>query len=710
MAKVNRRSYLEDEYRQVFRNMTYPERVDGYEPEAFVRAAKEMGARVVAADVRTQCYSLHDTEVYVKDPVLGERNHVAATADACRKYGLKFIGYVAPRSFEVWFRKKPEWNQRRSDGRVVGCGHWKTDACYNTGFGDFLAAELAEITRNYRPHGFYIDGVLLESQACYCKACRKIFRAEFGRDMPARPDWDSPEWYDFIDWRYRQVEVGARKLERAVHAIDPRVEFIHNCPHAWCGWYSAQSWRPAQVFNRVGTETVLDVCPLEGSQRLWSLATHTVHRVLFTRMLGGGRKSHSYTYFPGGVPEAEAAAEINHVLASGGIPCIQGCSPFLDRLMDRIARVEPFLTKSEEVRSVALVTSDLTRDAYYRDDDKAYFAEIHGPFKALIESHAPLQLVGDHQIDEGDLRGFDCLVMGNVTTLSKKGWKNVRGYVEKGGSVLATYKTGSVDVAGSLPGKRLLWPGSGLASLGDIETQKPWYVNPDGTPQAHISPAPNQSMLMDDARARSFGLDFSVSTEGGGWCEYEMPGYVDKNLHVPAKALRISAGKGWETILEMIYSEKCEPPRQRTPALLRKKFGRGYVYYLNCDIGDYLSKNDSIPWRSVLNKIIRMAAPRFPVELEGPECLYLSVWRQKKQKRYVIHLVNDLSTAGRPGSREKMRTDVVAVDARMTVKIPGARSVKQVVGDASVRTRKRADGIRVDLKGIGEHVILVVET
>src|ERR1017187_1090811 len=105
-------TYLQDEYRQLFRNLTYPERTANIRPFELAKAAKEAGAAVLTVDVRTQCYSQHDTKVYIKDPWLGDRDLTRECVDACKQYGLKFVGYVAPQSYEPWFQKHPERQQR----------------------------------------------------------------------------------------------------------------------------------------------------------------------------------------------------------------------------------------------------------------------------------------------------------------------------------------------------------------------------------------------------------------------------------------------------------------------------------------------------------------------------------------------------------------------------------------------------------------------
>jgi hypothetical protein len=732
-------TYLQDEYRQLFRNLTYQERVAGIRPFELAKAAKEAGAAVLTVDVRTQCYSMHDTKVYLKDPCLGDRDLTRECADACKQYGLKFVGYVAPQSFEPWFDKHPEWQQRRGDGSLTETGMWRSNACPSGPFGEFLCDELREITRNYGPHGYYIDGILFDMQACYCDDCRAKFRAEFGRDMPPKPDWNSPEWYAFIQWRYRQIGAAAKRMADAVHEIDPKVEMIFNCPHAWCGWYSGQSYLPGQFINRVGTETHAGVAAPTGSQQFWTQMTHAVWRVLMTRMIGCGRRSHSYTYYTPDLLEPEGALETNSVLAAGGIPCIQGNAPFMPQIFARIGAAEPYLVQSVEVPTVGLVCSDTSRDAFYKADDKSYFAELHGIFRELTETQTPMNLLGDHQLAAGEwgsgaapgalpgampgamsgampksaracLSDYKLIVLPNVSTLSSDAWSNVRKYVEDGGTVIATYKSGLFD--GIVPNAdgRLLWPDSGLSFLGDIVTDKPFWVQDDGTPQDVIPPVPNQFLLMDDRQRKAWGMDFSRFVDGAGWAPYEVPGYLDGNLHVPAEAIRVKASSDWKTVLPLGYRVGPKDEPAQTPGLLRRKLGKGTVYYVAFDIGKLFAAADIALWRTFFKKLIDQAVGKqLPLRVEAPECVFLSLWRQEKQGRYVIHLVNDLSTVGRPCGRQHMRPDVVPVNAVLTIRLPGVTSVEQVVGEAKVRVRPMKDGLRVTLRNLTERAILTAK-
>ena len=67
-----------------------------------------------------------------------------------------------------------------------------------------------EIAEKYHPHGFYIDGMYFDHRACYCQTCKALYRNETGKEMPPRPpDWNSPDWFQYIRWRHHSIAEAA---------------------------------------------------------------------------------------------------------------------------------------------------------------------------------------------------------------------------------------------------------------------------------------------------------------------------------------------------------------------------------------------------------------------------------------------------------------------------------------------------------------------
>ncbi len=108
-----------------------------------------------------------------------------------------------------------------------------------------MAGAVREITQKYRPHCFYFDNCTMGHSACYCDRCKAKYVSETGKPMPLKPDWDSPDWHELLNWRRSQLEQWIRLLHDAIKGVDPQVGIIGNtAAYPFLGWQPAYS--PAQ--------------------------------------------------------------------------------------------------------------------------------------------------------------------------------------------------------------------------------------------------------------------------------------------------------------------------------------------------------------------------------------------------------------------------------------------------------------------------------
>ena len=89
-----RPTYLDNEFRQIFRNLSIPDRTLGLQPEQWVKYAKKSGATTMFMDFRSQFYANHPSDFIPKDPVLGDRDLAEEFASACRKHRMKYGAYI----------------------------------------------------------------------------------------------------------------------------------------------------------------------------------------------------------------------------------------------------------------------------------------------------------------------------------------------------------------------------------------------------------------------------------------------------------------------------------------------------------------------------------------------------------------------------------------------------------------------------------------
>ena len=712
-------TYLDNEFRQLFRNLFFPERVKNINADKWVKYCKDCGATTVFMDAKSQSYVYYDSKFIRKDPILGKRDLYAEFAQAAKKHGLKWAAYIAPLEIESMAGETDDWQQRNADGRKT-CenqgGLRRTFFCWNApGLRGLFANMLAEISAKYHPHGFYIDGVLIIHTACYCETCKALFRKETGKEIPLKPAWNSPDWFTYIRWRNRTTAGAARMIHEAVHKVDPKISVVFNCPYPWCGWYAGQSAAQAGWLDLVGTETGLQ-------DMAWRIGAN--------RMLKQGKSTNVYGYFTPQTRYAEAETWNDLALASGALPCIQEHCNFMKHLFARTRKAEPFLREMVSAADVALHVSSIARDAYYRPNDgptvseanrdvfndRGFYEELRGVFTGLLHKHLPAEMVHlEDGLEETSLTPFRTLIMPNSVYLAPRVIERLQEYVRQGGTLIATMETGLRDMNGVRKGQEILWPGSGVAFKGEIQTIKAWTVKygADGN-LAEIeddAPAtPDQYLIFKEGTKPWLGEDVMLGDRGDGvevregWQFHDVP-----SCQIPANAVEVTVDRNWEVKVPMRFRRDKMKGWEECPAVAIRKLGSGRICYLNFQIGTLIFSTGHIWWKNLLARVIRETAGEGSLRIDAPTCVNAFVWRQPGKNRYVLHLVNELSTSGLTGHPNQL-LDRVPVSAKVRIAWPGVKAVKKVVGDAECEIRRAGRAWNVELSNLADRVVLVCET
>src|SRR5262249_46683741 len=70
---------------------------------------------------------------------------------------------------------------------------------------------------------------------------------------------------------------------------------------------------------------------------------------------------------------------------------------------------------------------------------------IDGWYQAMIEARVPFEMVHDRLLDAEHLAAFKTLLLPNLAALSRAQCDQLRSFVERGGSVIATHETSLYD-------------------------------------------------------------------------------------------------------------------------------------------------------------------------------------------------------------------------------------------------------------------------
>jgi hypothetical protein len=147
-----------------------------FDPDEFVRTLQ--AGHVNSVTVFAKChhgYSYYPTQVGTPHPHL-QRDLLREMIEACHQAGIRVPVYTTVVWDELAWATHPEWRQLSPDGHIVGPSDsplkagWK-NLCLNTGYADYVIAQIKEILDLYDGDGMFIDIVRYAPTPCACATC-----------------------------------------------------------------------------------------------------------------------------------------------------------------------------------------------------------------------------------------------------------------------------------------------------------------------------------------------------------------------------------------------------------------------------------------------------------------------------------------------------------------------------------------------------------
>ncbi|MGH9448814.1 MAG: beta-galactosidase trimerization domain-containing protein, partial [Terriglobia bacterium] len=120
--------------------------------------------------------------------------------------------------------------------------------------------------------------------------------------------------------------------------------------------------------------------------------------------------------------------------------------PVVEELYEWHYRNERYLRNEASLARVAMVYSQRTATFYGGEQARAKVEDpALGFYEALIEARIPFEMVHDELLDSEHVGPFRMLILPNIAALSTGQCDQIREYVKRGGSVIATYETSLYD-------------------------------------------------------------------------------------------------------------------------------------------------------------------------------------------------------------------------------------------------------------------------
>ena len=409
------------------------------------------------------CVAYYPTQVpfHHRSAWLDNRDVLGELVTGCRKLNMSVLIRTDPHAtYDDARAAHPDWIAVDAEGNPRR--HWSSPEMWVTcALGpynfDFMTSVHHEIMSRYHPDGLFFnrwDG----SGDCYCVHCHENFRAATGLDLPRTTNPQDPARRAYILWRQQRLIAVIDTWNTEIRKTNPQAASIPN------NGSGAHNPLDAIEASRRAPMLVADRQARRGLQPPWLMGkTAKEYRATMGNKpvvgLFGVGLEEPYRWKDSVNAAPEIRIWVLDAIANGMCPWFSKFSATLhdERWLAGVEQIylwteknQSYLTHQQPLARVALVYSQQTA-WYYGGDHYADKVEDHalGWYQALIESRIPFEMVHDRNLDAAHLAPFKTLILPNIAALSDAQCDQLRTFVKKGGSLIATHETSLYDELGA---------------------------------------------------------------------------------------------------------------------------------------------------------------------------------------------------------------------------------------------------------------------
>lgn len=625
-----------------------------------------------------------------------------AFVEACHSHGIRVTPYLNVHGFYTALAKEhPDWPERYADGSLIlrGNGVW-VPPCYNGPWHDFALDAIAKMVLDYDVDGMFLDGPSWSDQGCYCANCRRRFRTETGKELPAWGDSNNPMWPRFIEFRIDSLSRFLGDLRARLDQVSPKIHriiYMNNSSLGGSLTGARNTRRMASYLDILGNERANVFNAPPQMTPLWMVGASV--KILETQARAHGQQVVQYCCFRHlpwdylALPAPEYRVHVAGALANGAHPQVMGGLRYLDddlqavvKDLNSLQRRNPEVyCNSSSLANVALLwpqaTADLggthTRmlgtqlgcglasgaDTPWVTGLSVVQYEFYGWAEALFRAGYAYDVIDDPAVEMGAaaLSRYDALILPAAQCLSDAACAAIEAYVRGGGHLVATGTTS-------------------LCSEHDVAHADFALARIFGASYADrlIGPLP-----IDYLEVAATARDASALLAGIHHTVIPAPPTAVAVRQTTASTVAIHLKKlttRYEPILRDDHPE---------PAILANRYRKGTCVFLPGAFGTAYWLNHFPDYRNLLQNAIRWRCPpQVSIDTDGattiPDTIEVSL-RRAASGELLLHLVNHTGAMSRP--IEQLLT---IHDLRISLHAPVARGgrlrARALVSGESLKT------------------------
>jgi hypothetical protein len=544
-----------------------------------------------------------------------------------------------------------------------------------------------------------VDGIFSNrwsgSGMCYCEHCKTNFRAASGLELPRTNNPQDPARRAYIEWHQQRLFELWRVWDDEIRKLNPAARFIPNTGGG--------------ALSDLDMKTIGDKAPIlfadrqarSGLAPLWAAGKNgKEYRATMGRKPIGGIFSvgveEAYRWKDSVQSDPEIRMWVLDGIANGLRPWFTKFAgtlrdkrwlPVVEKVYAWHYRNERYLRNEDALARVAMVYSQQTAH-YYGGTQARQKVEDHtmGYYQALIESRIPFEMVHDRLLDAAHVDRYKVLILPNIAALSEAQCAQLRDYVRRGGSIVATHETSLYDEWG------VRRADFGLADL--------FGASYDGKVDARMQ---NSYLWLEGEPGKRHPLLRGLES-------------ADRIINGVARVHTRTTSDYPAPPLTLIPTypdlpmEEVFPrvPHTDIPEVFAREAGKGRVVYFPWDIDRTFWEVLSADHLQLLRNAVEWAANEPPpVTVSGPGTLDVTVWRQKDSM--TVHLVNLTNPMMMKGP---LRELIPAPAQKVTVRLPAgarAKKVQLLTAGQTVRAQESANSITVTVPSVLDLEVIAID-
>jgi hypothetical protein len=584
-----------------------------------------------------------------KGKFLGERDFFGDCCAAAKKRGLRVIARMSPdlnwedavAAHPEWFQRDPQGNPKRhtEDPRLF------LTCMFSTYMTDDMPAIMREINSLYDVDGLFTNawpplGVM---PVCHCDQCRKL-------PQPGTlAYWDKFNertmylWklYDSIAKEKKPSNFYFANLGGGIRSTANLVELGEIC-----------EWFQCDNQGRGGDDTPIWGCALQG--RVCNAVQKGKMATNVTAAWSTGRPRWRNVY----KSQQEERMWLNETVAAGLVPYhhIIGGENGLgeDRrwlepahqYFNWMARHDAHFVNKRSIANVGVVMGQRTHLFYTPPRGALMPQYMDGMYYALLEGRFLFDFVHEEKLAPEDLKKYAALLLPNTALLSGQQCRQLRAYVDGGGSLLATFETSLYTDRNERRADFGLADVFGIRKAGDI-------VGTNGN--AYLARIEKRHAILN-------------GFAGTNW----IPGAENRVPVAPVEGPILTVVPGF-----VAYPPELSYPLQShtdEPAVVVREKGSSRLVYFPGDIERTMWQSGHTDLARLLQNSIRwVVGANPPVTIEGAGVIETFAW--ETQAGFAVHVLNYTNPAMHRGWIRNFYP-IGAQKVRMT--LPPGRRVTRV--------------------------------